>query len=249
MQKESNPGVVSAYTAEKYSGPSPTTPEDTEYYEPVPAKVTPVSAENNVPSDAEILFDGSNLDAWKSVDNGEAAKWIINPDGSMTVKDGAGDIETKERFGDIQLHIEWKNPETPRGEGQHRGNSGIFLQGKYELQVLDNYDNPTYVNGQAGSLYKQYPPLVNAANPSGEWQKYDIIYHAPQWDKDGNKTKAATITVLLNGVLVQDHTVLYGTTEYIGWPKDEKHGDGPLKLQDHHDNSGVSFRNIWVRKL
>lgn len=226
-----------------------TKPEATELWEPVPVKVTP--GDNNAPpSDAIVLFDGKNLNNWVSGnDPSKPAEWIINDDGSMTVKNGAGDIQTKQIFGNVQLHIEWKNPDKPRGLGQHRANSGVFLQGLYEVQVLDNYDNRTYSNGQAGSIYKQHIPLVNATKPSGKWQTYDIIYHAPKFDSIGRKVKSATITVLHNGILVQDNVKIYGTTEYIGIPKNNPHGKGPIKLQDHGDNSGVSYRNIWIREL
>ncbi len=225
-----------------------TKPKTTEVHEPIPAKVT-TGKMNSAPSDAIVLFDGTNLDNWVGTRDSLAAKWILNKDGSMTVKNGSGDIQTKQNFGDIQLHIEWRNPTTPRAKGQNRANSGVFFQGRYEVQVLDNYDNITYANGQAGSVYKQHIPLVNASKPSGEWQTYDIIYHAPKFDQIGRKTKSATVTVLHNGVLIQDHVVIYGTTEYIGIPKNNPHGKGPLKLQDHNDNSGVSYRNIWVREL
>ncbi len=225
-----------------------TKPKTTEVHEPIPAKVT-TGKMNSAPSDAIVLFDGTNLDNWVGARDSLAAKWILNKDGSMTVKNGSGDIQTKQNFGDIQLHIEWRNPATPRAKGQNRANSGVFFQGRYEVQVLDNYDNITYANGQAGSVYKQHIPLVNASKPSGEWQTYDIIYHAPKFDQIGRKTKSATVTVLHNGVLIQDHVVIYGTTEYIGIPKNNPHGKGPLKLQDHNDNSGVSYRNIWVREL
>ena len=227
----------------------PTTPEATEIWEPVPVKVE-TGTYPEAPGDAIILLKDGDMKDWESVKTPEApAPWTPNEDGSITVKNGTGDIRTKQKFGDIQLHIEWRNPEIPRADGQNRGNSGIFLQGRYEVQVLDNYDNATYVNGQAGSVYKQHIPLVNASKPSGQWQAYDIIYHAPQWDENGNKTKSATVTVLHNGVLIQDHVTIEGTTEYIGWPKNIPHGKAPLVLQDHNDNSGVSYRNIWVREL
>ncbi|WP_224487805.1 3-keto-disaccharide hydrolase [Robertkochia flava] len=227
----------------------PKNPEATEIWEPIPEKVeTGIYPE--APGDAFILLKDGDMDAWESVkDPGNPAPWTVNPDGSITVKDGSGNIRTKQEYGDIQLHIEWKNPETPRADGQNRGNSGIFLQGRYEIQVLDSYDNSTYVNGQAGAVYKQHIPLVNASKPSGEWQYYDIIYRAPQWDAEGNKTRSATVTVLHNGVLIQDHVTIEGTTEYIGWPKNDPHEKGPLVLQDHNDNSGVSYRNIWIREL
>ena len=225
-----------------------TNPGATEIWEPVPIKVNTFNT--NAPSDAIILFDGSNLNHWVSIkDSVKAANWILNDDASMTVRNKAGDIFTKQSFGSIQLHIEWKNPKKPRADGQNRGNSGVFLQSRYEVQILDTFDNRTYSNGQTGSIYKQQIPLVNASNPSGEWQTYDIIYHAPEFDSIGRKTKSATITVLHNGVLIQDNVNIYGTTEYIGIPKNDPHGKAPLRLQDHQDNSGVSFRNIWVREL
>ena len=232
----------------EYTGEEPTKPEQTEYYEPVPPVVDPVG-KNGAPSDAIILFDGTSLDNWISSRDSTEAKWNLNGDGSMTVSDKTGDIQTKQNFGDIQLHIEWKSPADVREEGQHRANSGIFLSGLYEVQVLDNNNNDTYVNGQVGSIYKQGPPLAKASVPTGEWNTYDIIYHAPEFNSNGEKIKSATVTVLHNGVLIQDHTEIKGTTPYIGWPKNPAHGKGPLKLQDHGDNSRVSYRNIWVREL
>lgn len=225
----------------------PTNPEATELYEPLPPKVTP-GVNGSAPSDAIVLFDGTSLDAWESVNGGDAP-WILNEDGSMTVADRTGDIRTKDVFGSVQLHIEWKSPAIVRGSNQSRANSGVYLQDKYEIQVLDNNDNPTYVNGQVGSIYKQSIPLAMASVPSGEWNTYDIIFHAPEFNEAGDLTKAGTITVIHNGVLIQDHYELKGTTEYIGWPKNIPHGPGPLKLQDHGDNSGVSYRNIWIRPL
>jgi len=235
-------------TYEEYSGTEPTTPEETEYYEPKVPVVVP-GKNGAAPSDAIVLFDGTDLDAWLSSKDSTAAPWHLNKSGSMTVKDKSGDIQTKQNFGDMQLHIEWKSPAEVRREGQNRGNSGIFLNGIYEIQVLDNNDNPTYVNGQVGSIYKQGPPLAMASMPSGEWNTYDIIYHMPEFNANGGKIKSATVTVLHNGVLVQDHTEIKGTTPYIGWPKNDPHGKGPIKLQDHGDDSRVSFRNIWVREL
>ena len=223
----------------------PTDPKETEVWEPRVPVVNPTA----VPSDAIVLFDGSNFDQWKSSRTGGAVAWNLNEDGSMTVKDKTGDIETKQNFGDIQLHLEWRSNPDNMAEGQARSNSGVFLQGRYEVQVLDNNDNPTYVNGQAASIYKQSPPLAQALVKTGEWNTYDIIYRAPKFDEAGKKLQSATITVLHNGVLVQDHFEIQGTTEYIGWPKNEAHGDGPIKLQDHEDKSGVSYRNIWVRKI
>ncbi|MEN1785984.1 MAG: DUF1080 domain-containing protein [Bacteroidota bacterium] len=227
--------------------PEPTKPEETELYEPVPPKVE--RSATGVPSDAIVLFDGSSFDEWVSAVDSTAVQWHLNTDGSMTVKDKTGDIQTKRNFGSVQLHIEWRSPAAIIGENQSRANSGVFLQNRYEVQVLDNNDNPTYVNGQVGSIYKQAIPLAMASSPSGEWNTYDIIYHAPVFDEMGNKTTSGSLTVLHNGILVQDHFELLGTTEYIGWPKNEAHGKAPIKLQDHQDNSRVSYRNIWVREL
>jgi hypothetical protein len=226
----------------------PTKPEETEIWEPKP-KVVTVDTKTKIPSDAIVLFDGSNFDEWISSRDSTEVKWNLNGDGSMTVKDKTGDIQTKRNFGDVQLHIEWRSSLENSATNQNRSNSGVFLQNRYEIQVLDNNDNDTYVNGQVGSIYKQAIPLAKASSKTGDWNIYDIIYHAPEFDSDGNKTKSATITVLHNGVLIQDDVEIKGTTEYIGWPKNEAHGDAPIKLQDHQDNSGVSYRNIWVREL
>ncbi|MDC6366304.1 MULTISPECIES: DUF1080 domain-containing protein [Flavobacteriaceae] len=226
----------------------PTEPEATEFYEPVPPRVIP-GKNGAPPSDAIVLFDGSNVDQWISTADSTEVKWILNKDGSMTVKDKTGNIQTKQNFGSVQLHIEWKSPKEVRLQGQNRANSGIFLQGRYEVQVLDNNDNSTYVNGQVGSIYKQSVPAAMASVPSGEWNTYDIIFHAPKFSRGGNIVEPATITVLHNGVLIQDHFAIEGPTEYIGWPKYEAHGKAPLMLQDHQDNSRVSYRNIWVREL
>ena len=233
----------------EYSGKEPNTPEETEFYKPVPPVVNPYDPIKKAPSDAIVLFGGDNLDNWISSRDSTAAKWIVNNDGSMTVNNKTGDIQTVQNFGSIQLHLEWKSPAEVQGKGQSRGNSGVFLNGLYEVQVLDNNDNDTYVNGQVGSIYKQHVPLAMASVPTGEWNTYDIIYHAPEFNDEGDKIKSGTITVLHNGVLVQDNVEIKGTTPYIGWPKNPAHGKGPLKLQDHGDNSRVSYRNIWVREL
>jgi Domain of Unknown Function (DUF1080). len=225
----------------------PTKPEETEFYEPVPPKVTP-GTNGSAPSDAIVLFDGKSLDNWISTKDSTAAKWTLNKDGSMTVNNRTGDIQTKQNFGSIQLHIEWSSPAEVQGKGQSRANSGIFISGLYEVQVLDNNNNDTYVNGQVGSIYKQHTPLAMASVPTGDWNTYDIIYHAPVFEK-GQKVKSGTLTVIHNGVLIQDNVEIKGTTPYIGWPKNPVHGKGPLKLQDHGDNSRVSYRNIWVREL
>ncbi len=219
-------------------------PEKTEAWTPVPAVVaTPVGA---APSDAVVLFDGSSLAAWESEQGGEAP-WKV-ADGAVTVVPGSKGIRTRQRFCDIQLHIEWRSPTQIRGvDGQNRGNSGVFLQEFYELQVLDSHDNPTYPNGQAASIYKQAIPLVNASRPPGAWQTYDVIWKAPRFSEGGGLLAPARITVLHNGVLVQDDTVIAGTTEYRGPPSYAPHGCAPIYLQDH--DSEVSFRNIWVREL
>ena len=181
-------------------------------------------------------------------ENGEEPGWVV-ADGCVTVKKGTGRIKTKRVFEDFQLHIEWRTPAEVIGESQGRGNSGVFLQGIYEIQVLDNYNNRTYRNGQAGSLYKQHPPLVNACKAPGEWQIYDIIYTAPRFNNDGTFFTSPTVTVIHNGVLVQNNMEFRGPGVYVGIPEYavKKHGPGPLVLQDH--GNPVSYRNIWIRKL
>ena len=226
----------------------PTTPEETELYKPVPPTVNPTGQEG-VPSDAIILFDGTNFDEWQTTADSTEVKWLLNDGGSMIVKNKSGNIQTKRNFGSVQLHIEWRSPKEVHGKGQSRGNSGVFFQKRYEVQVLDNNSNDTYVNGQVGSIYKQSIPLAKASVASGEWNTYDIIYHAPEFDVEGNKTKSATITVIHNNVLIQDHFEIKGTSEFIGWPKNNPHGKAPIMLQDHGDNSRVSYRNIWLREL
>jgi hypothetical protein len=217
-------------------------PSVTEVWEPIPPKV---SVLNGVPSDAIVLFDGSGFDKWEG-NNGSMPQWDII-DGAMQVKPGSGYIHTKEKFGDCQLHIEWATPSEVSGEGQGRGNSGIFLQGKYEIQVLDSYESRTYSNGQASAIYKQAIPLVNACKAPGEWQSYDIIYKAPRFNKNGIKVSAATVTVLHNGILTLNNFEIWGSTEYKGLPGNNPHGDAPLSLQDHSDL--VRYRNIWIRPL
>ncbi|MDN3666619.1 DUF1080 domain-containing protein [Algibacter miyuki] len=226
----------------------PKKPKETEVWGPKP-KVVTVDEETKIPSDAIVLFNGSNFEEWVSSTDSSNVNWVLNPDKSMTVKNKAGDIQTKRNFGDMQLHIEWKSSKEIRGDGQHRSNSGVFIQNRYEVQVLDNNDNETYVNGQVGSIYKQGTPLAKASSKTGDWNVYDIIYHAPKFNDAGEKTESGTITVLHNGVLIQDHYKIKGTTQFIGWPKNKPHGKAPIKLQDHRDNSGVSYRNIWVREL
>ena len=228
-------------------------PEDTEVWTPVPKVVTPGRTDDAPPSDAIVLFDGRNLNEWVSANDGSPAKWTV-ADGVMTVNKPSGDIRTKRRFTDYQLHIEWKIPADITGEGQARGNSGVYLamtdSGGYELQVMDSYRNPTYVNGQAGSMYKQYPPLVNAARKPGEWQTYDVVWTAPRFNADGSLKSPAYVTAIWNGVLVQDHVPLRGFTLYIGKPFYHAHGAAPILLQAHGDPSApISYRNIWVRPL
>ena len=221
-------------------------PKITEIWKPEAPVVTPGKTAADAPSDAIVLFDGKSLDSWES-EKGGAAAWTI-ADNAMTVKPGSGGIKTKQAFGSCQLHIEWRAPEVVKGEGQGRGNSGIFLMGQYELQVLDMYNNKTYSNGQAGSIYKQTIPLVNASRKPGEWQTYDILFTAPEFYEDGRVKSAARITVLHNGVLIQNNTTIWGGTQYIGIAKYEKHAPVlPIMLQDHGDL--VGFRNIWIRPL
>ncbi len=216
-------------------------PEATEIWNAEPIKVTP-GANNSAPSDAVIL----DASMWQSVDGG-ANPWQIE-NGVMTVNPGTKDIHTIKSFGNVQLHIEWRIPMLDdKFKDQDRGNSGVFLQQFYEVQILDSYTNKTYNNGQAGSLYKQYIPLVNATKPAMQWQSYDIIYTAPLFGKNDSVISPARMTILHNGVLIQNNVALLGPTEYIGSPHYKKHGDLPIFLQDH--NHKVSYRNIWVREL
>lgn len=225
-------------------------PGMSEYWTPQPPVVTPGDIRTqSAPSDAIVLFDGRDLSAWTN-DRGEPAAWTVKK-GIMTVDKSKGDILTRQHFGSFQLHIEWCVPEGIQGDSQARGNSGVFLQDKYEVQILDNYENETYVNGMAGSLYKQTPPLVNAMRKPGEWNVYDIIYTAPTFSADGLRyIHKPRVTVIHNGVVVQHDTGLLGTTEYIDFPRVVKHGDGPIRLQSHGDPSApISFRNIWIRNM
>lgn len=222
-------------------------PKATEVWSPVPAKVTPGATVGAPPSDAIVLFDGKNLSAWKSEKDGGPAKWRV-AQGELIVAPGTGDIQTRASFGDVQLHVEWYAPQLPADKvDQDRANSGVFLQDVYEVQVLDSFQNKTYVNGQAGAIYKQYPPLVNASMPAAQWQTYDIIFMAPRFASDGSVQSPARMTVLHNGVLIQNNVALKGATAYIGKPIYEAHGDMPIRLQDHSHE--VRFRNIWLRKL
>lgn len=231
-------------------------PEMTEVWEPEVKITTPGKGIFEVPSDAIVLFDGKNLDKWVSTNNpANPAKWTV-ANGVFTVKKGTGNIQTKQEFQDYQLHIEWQIPENITGKGQSRGNSGLFLASTgggddgYELQILDSYNNRTYANGQAGSIYKQHPPLKNAMRKPGEWNSYDIIFTAPRFKEDGTLFSPAKVTVLHNGVVVQNNTEIKGITQYIGLPGYKPHGKAPIKLQDHGDPSEpISFRNIWIREL
>ena len=233
-------------------------PEDTEVYEPVPKKVTPGATMAAAPSDAIVLFDGKNLSEWVMADNrDQAAKWKV-ANNILTVDKTTGNIETKRNFKNYQLHLEWRIPATIDGTGQARGNSGVFLAslGKgdagYELQIVDSYDNKTYVNGMAGSIYKQRIPLANPARKPGEWQTYDVVWTAPTFGTDGAMQMPARVTVIFNGVVVQNDVALDGPTQYIGKPSydGKAHGPAPIKLQAHGDKSEpLSFRNIWVREL
>ena len=232
-----------------------TKPAETEVWSPVPSIVTPAAAPGGAPSDAIVLFDGHDLDQWVSVKDRSPAAWTV-ADGVLTVDKALGNIETRRAFRDYQLHLEWRIPTRIAGSGQARGNSGVFLastgggdQG-YEVQILDSFENPTYVNGQAASVYKQHPPLANASRKPGDWQTYDIVWRAPVFAPDGALVTPAVVTVIHNGVLAQDHAVLTGETVYIGKPSYKAHGPAPIKLQAHGDPSApISFRNIWVREL
>jgi hypothetical protein len=216
---------------------------------PQPAVVTPgvASTQDQVgtpPSDAVVLFDGKDLSQWES-DKGGPNPWTLE-DGAMMVSKGG--IHSKETFGDCQLHAEWMSPNPPRGKDQDRGNSGIFIMSRYELQVLDNYQAETYADGMAGSIYGQYPPQVNASRQPGQWQTYDVIFHAPRFNEDGTVAKPARETVFFNGVLVQDNVELKGATAHMTLAKYTKHADKmPIALQDH--GHPVKYRNFWVRPI
>jgi Domain of Unknown Function (DUF1080) len=227
----------------------------TEIYSPVPPVVTPASQCNGAPSDAIVLFDGTNEDQWVKTSDGQPADWIV-ADGILTVNKKSGNIQTKQTFTNYQLHLEYRIPENITGTDQARGNSGLFLAstGKsddgYELQILDNYNNKTYTNGQAGSVYKQSVPLSNPCRKPGEWSSYDVVWTAPVFNSDGSLASPAKVTAFLNGVLVQNNFELKGQTRYIGKPYYKAHGPSPIKLQAHGDKSEpISFRNIWIRPL
>jgi hypothetical protein len=232
-----------APSASAQASPQAGDPKLTEVWADVP--VVDPGAAGRPPSDAVVLFEGRDLSAWRGRD-GEA-RWTVS-DGAFTVAPGTGDIRTRRAFGDVQLHLEWRTPTAVTGAGQGRGNSGVFLMERYEVQILDSFENPTYANGQAASAYKQHVPLVNASRRPGEWQRYDVVFMAPRFRADGSLERPATLTVLHNGVLVLNHVALKGSTVFIGPPSYSPHADRlPLMLQDH--GNAVSFRNIWIREL
>ncbi len=207
-----------------------------------PAQVLPVPP----PPDAVVLFDGTDLSGWEATD-GSPTKWVIK-DGNMESVAGAGYIQSKAAFGDMHLHVEWAAPLPVKGNSQGRGNSGVFLMSYYEVQVLDSYDNPTYADGQAGAVYGQYPPLVNATRPPGEWQSYDIFWHRPHFGTAGNVISPARVTVIHNGIMIQDKVELWGPTEWLQYRPYEQHPDRlPIRFQDH--GNPVLYRNVWVRDL
>ncbi len=230
-------------------------PQDTEQWTPVPPVVTPGAVDAAPPSDAIVLFNGANLDQWVNTKDKAPAGWTV-ANGVVTVSKAAGNIETRRKFRNYQLHLEWQVPTNVTGTGQSRGNSGVFLASTgggdagYELQIMDSYNNPTYVNGQAGSMYKQAAPLVNVMRKPGDWQSYDVIWTAPVFGADGKVTAPARVTAFQNGVLIQNDVVLAGETLYIGKPFYRPYTTAPIKLQAHGDPSPpLSFRNIWVRDL
>lgn len=224
-------------------------PEMNEIWEPEVKVITPAKTLGNAPSDAIILFDGKNLAQWVSKkDVTQPAAWRIVDNDYMEVVPGTGAIQTKMAFGDCQLHLEWSAPNIVIDGGQARGNSGVFFQNRYELQILDSYQNRTYSNGQAGSIYKDHAPLVNAVKTPLEWNVYDVVYVAPRFRSDGKINQPARITVFLNGVLVQNNVTITGLTLHVGlhtYPS--SHGDDVIALQDHKTKN--QFRNIWIRKL
>jgi hypothetical protein len=247
--------VLAASAAHSQDASVPAKPADTEQWEPVPLIVMPGEKGGVAPSDAIILFDGKNLDQWVMASDHSPARWRVEH-GEMVVDKAVGNIETKRLFKNYQLHLEYKIPANITGEGQARGNSGVFLastgpadQG-YEVQILDSFENKTYVNGQAASIYKQSPPLVNASRKPGQWQTYDVVWTAPVFHSDGTLDTPAYVTVFHNGVLAQNHFSLAGETLYIGKPVYKKYDRAAIKLQSHHDPSApISFRNIWARDL
>jgi len=229
--------------------PNKMTKEMTAIWEPEVKILQPGEKDSDAPSDAIVLFNGTDVNSEWVDSKGNTTNWTVK-DGALICVKGSGSIKTKRKFSDFQLHIEWKTPSEVIGESQGRGNSGVYLQGLYELQVLDSYNNRTYRNGQAGSLYKQYAPLVNVSRKPGEWQSYDVIYTAPTFKKDTTTYfTPPRVTVLHNGVLVQNNVSLRGPTISIGIPENfiKKHGAASLILQDH--SNPVAYKNIWIREL
>ena len=261
MKKNALPAVllllVALVLAATGSRPLPQSPAQKEELEkwaihdmnrPLPRVVDPGAAGPTAaaPSDAVVLFNGNDLAQWEDA-KGEPARWKVR-EGYMEVVAKTGSIRTKKGFGDCQLHIEWATPVTVSGEGQERGNSGVFLMDTYEVQVLDSFENRTYADGQAAALYGQYPPLVNACRKPGEWQTYDIVFHRPRFAADGKLAEPARLTVFHNGILVHDNDVLTGPTAHKARPPYKAHADKlPLSLQDH--GNPTRFRNIWLREL
>ena len=216
-------------------------PNEKEVWDPEPKVVDPFYF-NGIPSDAIILFDGNDFSKWKSIRSDQKVLWTLNIDKSMTVKPGTGGISTRDEHGSIQLHIEWKTPKIIKGEGQYRGNSGVFFQRRYEVQILDSYNNRTYSNGQAGSIYLQHVPLINATLPPDTWQTYDIIFNAPEFNEGGKKIKNGSFIVFHNGVLIQNAVEIISPTLDV-----EDNTPYSLFLQDH--GNLVSYKNIWMRKI
>ena len=238
------PAQDAAPSAEVPYAPAPPGWRQHDVTRPQPPRVEPMP----VPSDAVVLIgaDGAAGDRWQT-DNGEEVQWEAR-DGALVVTPGGGAIRTRESFGDAQIHIEWQPAAEPEKDGQNRSNSGLFLVGgRYEVQILDSWDNPTYADGRAGAIYGQFPPLADAARPPGEWQTYDVFFRMPRFGGDGELLEPARMTVLHNGVLVQNNQELPGTTIWLESLPYEEHGPGPIGLQDH--GSPVRFRNLWVRRL
>lgn len=227
-----------------------TDPKTTEFWEIKPKYVTPAAESGKAPSDAIVLFDGKNMDQWVMVDDKSPCKWTLK-NGEMITKLKTGSIETKRLFGDCQLHVEFKIPENAKFEKDpnNAGNSGVYLQSRYEVQIFDSYmdEVPLYSNGQMGSIYKQAVPMVNACKKPGSWESFDIFFTAPTFFPNGALNKPAFITVLQNGILILNHFQIQGTIDYVGYPKYEPHGPAPLHIQGH--GSEVSFRNIWIREI
>jgi len=243
QQQRTNP------PAQRQPDPNRMSPGMTEKWDPEVKIIQPGVTASDAPSDAIVLFNGNDINNEWTDSRGNPSKWIVS-DGSLICVKGSGVIKSKRKFSNFQLHIEWKTPSEVTGESQGRGNSGIFLQELYEVQVLDSYNNRTYRHGQAGSLYKQFAPLVNVSRQPGEWQSYDIIYTAPTFNSDTTTYfTPPRVTILHNGALIQNNVSLRGPTEYIGIPEYfiKVHGPGSLVLQDH--GNPVAYRNIWIREL